>query len=127
MNQTVATRNIDQKYCSNCGVLISARAAFCTDCGATQAVQAAAARDIGQDAGMRMLLPVGRSLWAIAAGYLGLLAVTFVLAPFALLTGAIAIYDIRRHPERHGMGRALFGLVMGLLFTSLGLYALISN
>src|SRR4051812_21407307 len=29
-------------------------------------------RDIGDDAGMRMLLPVGRSGWAIAAGYLGL-------------------------------------------------------
>src|SRR3954471_11457956 len=31
--------------------------------------------DIGQNAGIRMLLPVGRSGWAIAAGYLGLFSV----------------------------------------------------
>src|SRR3954464_7889163 len=30
------------------------------------------AKDIGQDAGIRMLIPVGRSGWAIASGYLGL-------------------------------------------------------
>jgi hypothetical protein len=64
-----------------------------------------------------MLLPVGRSLWAIAAGYFGLFSVLMFPAPIAVILGIVAIIDIRKHPERHGMGRAIFGLVMGLLFT----------
>jgi hypothetical protein len=72
---------------------------------------------LGENAGIRMLLPVGRSFWAIAAGYAGLFAVLLVPAPIALLLGIIAIADIRRHPDRHGMGRAIFGIVMGVLFT----------
>ena len=72
---------------------------------------------MGQDAGTRWLLPVGRSGWAIAAGYLGLLSVIPIFAPVALILSLVAISDIRRHPHRHGMGRAIFGLVMGVIFT----------
>lgn len=68
---------------------------------------------------MRMLLPVGRSGWAIAAGYLGLISVLMIPAPLAILTGVLAILEIRRNPKKHGMGRAIFGLVMGVLFTTL--------
>jgi hypothetical protein len=76
-------------------------------------------RSIGDDAGMRLLLPVGRSGWAIAAGYLGLFSVLLIFAPIALVISIIAIMDMRKHPERHGMGRAIFGLVMGSLFSVL--------
>jgi uncharacterized protein (DUF983 family) len=69
------------------------------------------------DPAVRMLLPVGRSIWAIAAGYAGLFSVLMFPAPLAILLGVVAIVDIRRHPERHGMGRAVFGVVMGTLFT----------
>ena len=62
-----------------------------------------------------MLLPVGRSGWAIAAGYLGLFCLLLLPAPLAIICGVIAIIDIRLHPQRHGMGRAIFGIVMGLL------------
>lgn len=72
-------------------------------------------RALGDDAVMRALLPVGRSGWAIAAGYLGLLSLLGVFAPFALVTGLIAVFDIRRNPHKHGMGRAVFGIVMGAL------------
>ena len=72
---------------------------------------------LGQNAGMRMLLPVGRSGWAIAAGYLGLLSFILLPAPLALIISIIAILDIKKHPDRHGMGRAIFGLVMGILGT----------
>ena len=72
---------------------------------------------IGENALVRMLLPVGRSGWAIAAGYFGLFAVLFLPAPIALVLGIVAVRDIRKHPDRHGMGRAIFGLVMGILFT----------
>jgi hypothetical protein len=63
-----------------------------------------------------MLLPVGRSGWAIASGYLGLLSVLCVFAPFALLTGILAVMEIKRNPKKHGMGRAIFGIIMGTIF-----------
>jgi hypothetical protein len=68
---------------------------------------------------MRMLMPIGRSGWAIAAGYAGLFSVILIGAPFALIFGLLAIRDIRKsrqtdHPK-HGMGRAVFGIVMGSL------------
>jgi len=72
---------------------------------------------LGENAGIRMLLPVGRSFWAIAAGYAGLFAVLFFPAPIALILGIIAVGDIKRHPDRHGMGRAVFGIVMGVVCT----------
>lgn len=72
-----------------------------------------------EDAGMRMLLPIGRSWFAIAAGYAGLFAVIPIFAPIALILGILAIRDIQRNPKLHGMGRAIFGLVMGLLGTSI--------
>jgi hypothetical protein len=64
---------------------------------------------------MRMILPVGRSAFAIIAGYLGLFAVLMFPAPLALLFGILAVRDINHHPEKHGMGRAIFGIVMGVL------------
>ncbi len=72
-------------------------------------------QDLGDDPAIRMLLPVGRSGWAIAAGYLGLLSLACFPAPLAIITGCIALWDIHRHPEKHGMGRAIFGIVMGTL------------
>jgi hypothetical protein len=75
------------------------------------------------DAGMRLLMPVGRSIWAIAAGYLGLFSLLAVPAPFALAAGVMAIIDIRKSrangSPKYGMGRAIFGLVMGAVFTVL--------
>ncbi len=66
------------------------------------------------DAGMRMLIPVGRSGWAIAAGYMGLLSPLLIFAPLAIVFGIVAIIDMQRHPEKHGMGRAVFALLMGV-------------
>lgn len=66
---------------------------------------------------MRMLLPVGRSGWAIAAGYLGLFSLVLVFAPFAVLCSILAIVDLKKNPKKCGMGRAIFGLVMGVLGT----------
>ena len=76
---------------------------------------------VGDDAGIRMLLPVGRSGLAIAAGYLGLFSIIILPAPICLIVSILAIRDIRKHRHdphpKHGMGRAIFGLVMGLLGT----------
>ncbi len=78
-----------------------------------------AADELGQNAGVRWLIPVGRSPLAIVAGYLGLLSILLFVAPIALAVGVFAILDIRKHPGRHGMGRAIFGVVMGTLGTLL--------
>lgn len=78
--------------------------------------------DLGADTGMRWLIPVGRSGWAIAAGYLGLFSVLGCVAPIAIIVSVVAIRDIRKNPRHHGMGRAVFGLVMGILGT-IGLVA----
>jgi hypothetical protein len=85
-------------------------------------------RDLGDDPAMRLLLPVGLSGWAIAAGYLGLISVLCFPAPFALLTGILALREMKRNPKKHGMGRTVFGLIMGGLGTLamlLGLLAVI--
>ena len=73
--------------------------------------------NLDESAAIRMLLPVGRSIWAIAAGYLGLFSVLMFPAPFAILISVLAIRDIRKNPKKHGLGRAIFGLVMGIIFT----------
>ena len=75
-------------------------------------------KSLGDDAALRLLLPVGRSLWAIAAGYFGLFSLACLPAPIAIVLGLVAIWDIRKHPEKHGMGRAIFGLTMGVLCTA---------
>ena len=72
-------------------------------------------KPLGEDAGVRLLLPVGRSGWAIAAGYLGLVSILGIVAPIAVIVSIVAIRDIKAHPDRHGMGRAVFGLVMGIV------------
>lgn len=72
-----------------------------------------------EDPLLRMIVPVGRSALAIAAGYFGLFAMLVFPAPVALLLGILAVRDIKRNPEKHGLGRAWFGLVMGAIFSLL--------
>ncbi len=98
---------------------------------------------VAQDPLMRMMLPVGRSGWAIAAGYVALLAMfpafalalvflgdrnlawnwpnvgfgAALLAPtvIALLLAWLARRDLRRHPEKHGGGRVVFTIIVACL------------
>ena len=72
---------------------------------------------IESNIGMRLLIPVGRSPLAIVAGYLGLFSLLICVAPISLIVSIFAIRDLRRNPKSYGMGRAIFGLVMGILGT----------
>jgi hypothetical protein len=81
---------------------------------------------LGDDPTMRLLLPVGRSGWAIAAGYLALVSVLLIPAPFALITGVIAIAEMHRNPSKHGMGRAVFGVMAGGIGSVFLFYMLLS-
>lgn len=74
------------------------------------------------DPRMAMILPVGRSAWAIASGYLALISILIIPAPLALLTGVLGFYEIRKNPKKRGMGRAIFGMVIGGLGTAVFLF-----
>jgi hypothetical protein len=81
--------------------------------------------DIANDPAMRWVLPVGQSVWAIASGYLGLLSLALCfLGPFAVITGIVAIAEMRKNPRLSGWGRAIIGIVLGAL-GSLGLALMI--
>ena len=38
-------------------------------------------------------------------------------APIAIIVSVLAIRELRRKRHLHGMGRAVFGLIMGIVFT----------
>jgi hypothetical protein len=40
--------------------------------------------------------------------------------------GILAVIDLRKNPEKHGMGRAVFGLVIGALGTALLVFVALS-
>ena len=82
---------------------------------------------IEDDPTMRMLIPVGHSVLAIISSYLGLFSVLFLPAPIALITGILALKDIKKHPHKSGKGRAIFGVVMGAVFSMLLLLLLVSG
>ena len=65
------------------------------------------------------IVPISTSIWAIFASYAALLSVIVFPAPLALILGIIALIDVRRHPEKKGMVRAIFAIVMGTIFTLL--------
>jgi hypothetical protein len=103
-------------FCSTCGAEVSDKAVMCVKCGAS--LVRVSDLQSNDERALRMLLPIGRSGWAIASGYLALFSVLLVFAPFALLTGILALRDIKKHPDRHGKGRAWFGIIMGALFSA---------
>ncbi len=105
-------------FCRGCGVPIHESAVACPKCGAPQAAQPS------QDAGLAYILPIGRSAWAIAAGYLALVSVLIVPAPFALGCGVMALRDIRKDPKKTGKPRAILGIVMGGLGTLVLVFSL---
>lgn len=102
-------------FCKECGKEINDKAVICVHCGVP--TTAPLKRASQPDAAMMFLLPVGRSGYAIAAGYLGLLSVFLIFAPFALLFGILGIRDIIKNKDKHGMGRAILGIIMGAIFS----------
>lgn len=102
-------------FCKNCGNKLDEKAVICPKCGVS--VQTKEALLDGDNAAMRMLLPVGRSGLAIAAGYVGLLSPVPFVGIIAILLGVFALRDIKAHPEKHGAGRAWFGIIMGGVFS----------
>lgn len=105
----------ETKQCPICGETIKAVAVKCRFCG--QYLDGRPPESPSDDFALKMLLPVGRSGWAIAAGYLGLLScfpfVGLLFGLAALWTGLKARQEIRANPKLGGSGRAMFGIILG--------------
>ena len=107
-------------FCPHCGTANDDNNFRCVKCQKViqPEVQTIVTTELADSALTRMLLPVGRSGLAIAAGYAGLFALLVVPAPIALVLGILAVRDIKKNPKKYGMGRAIFGLIMGALGTA---------
>lgn len=103
-------------FCRGCGKEIHESAVTCPHCGAPQGRSGSTNADSGA---LKYVLPVGRSGWAVAAGYLALFSVLLFPAPFALFCGIMALRDISNDPLKLGKPRAIFGIVMGAIGTLL--------
>ncbi|MSP62795.1 MAG: DUF4339 domain-containing protein [Myxococcales bacterium] len=72
----------------------------------------------GTDSGLGLIIPTGNISGAsFAAGYCGLLGLIPGLGLLGIGLGIIGIMDLRKHPEKKGWGRAITGIVAGILFT----------
>jgi len=102
--------------CPQCSNRMPAGTDSCSNCGLAfrQPLRPnVGTYDIAEDALTRAIVPVGRSGYALVAGYLGLLSFIPLLGLLAIIFGVLAIRDLQRRPERRGMGRAIFGIVVG--------------
>ncbi|MFT3807700.1 DUF4190 domain-containing protein [Arenimonas sp.] len=113
-------------YCIYCGAKFDPYATACLACGKERAKATAGARPMmaapapAPDSTMRWLLPVGRSGYAIASGYLALFGLILPgIGLVAMIFGWLGLRDIAKHPEKIGKGRAWFGIVGGGLVTLL--------
>ncbi|MDX8383055.1 MAG: DUF4190 domain-containing protein [Ghiorsea sp.] len=101
-------------FCKECGKEINDKAVICVHCGETTAGK----KDTSQsDSAMRILLPVGRSSYAVAAGYLAFFSWVPIIGQLAIICGVLGIREIKSDKEKHGMGRAWFGIILGAIFT----------
>lgn len=104
--------------CINCGKPLPTQVPeACPSCGIPVVMRDEVQR--GGDAAVRMLVPIGRSGWAIAAGYAGIFCLAVFPGPVALILGLVALWDFKKRPERLGRGRAWFGVIAGGLATGL--------
>jgi hypothetical protein len=72
------------------------------------------------------VLPVNRSGWAIAAGYVGLMSIIPGISYVGLLVSSIAAWHLKHNPKKLGWGRVITGFVisvpMSILYTILFLH-----
>lgn len=118
-----------RKSCPFCGETILEVALKCRYCGEYLEPQLRSQHS-KPDSVERLLVPVGRPITAIAAGYLALFAFVPVVGVFPALGAAFcgfrALREIGRDPSLLGKGRAWFGIIVGVPLTLLWGVALVA-
>ncbi len=107
-------------YCSKCGSPLQAGVAFCPSCGTKVAAASAAEKTyVSDNPGMRFVLPIGCTGWAIASGYCGIFSIIpfvgILLALLSIIFGIVAIVVIRHNPHKHGIARIVIGWIFSIL------------
>lgn len=123
-------------HCPNCGIQTPQTANYCTGCGeplqeGLSKPDPAAVKTpeptVGQiERELRYVLPMATPPVPLFAGYLGLFAPTLIAAPFAVIFGAIGLFQLRNRPNAYGHGRCWTGIIMGLIFSVLGIALIVS-
>jgi sugar phosphate permease len=73
------------------------------------------------------IVPINTNWIAVLAGYLGLLSIILIPAPISVIVSLIALKKLKNNPGQYGKGRAWFGLIMGLIGTSVLAFFYIST
>jgi hypothetical protein len=117
--------------CPFCNKPVKATAERCPHCGEElfedvddeEAYRVRQARERTPDPVIHWLVPVGRSGWSIAAGYLGLFSFIPVLgvacAVLAITFGVLGLRSSKKNPGLGGRGRAIFAIAVGGLSITL--------
>jgi hypothetical protein len=55
------------------------------------------------------------ALWALITGIMSVLCCCQILAPVSIVLGAVALSQLKHHPEMRGAGYAIAGIVLGVV------------
>ncbi len=105
--------------CPFCGEKIKAIAKKCRYCREylDEEMRAQNLRESMPSAIDRFIAPDYTPSYAITAGYLGLFSLLPLIGVLAIAFSWHALRRLRQNPEQLGRGRAMFGLVMGIITT----------
>ncbi len=133
---TNSQQSRDTKTCPVCGETIKAIAKKCRFCDSILDEEWGRSQvpDNEPSSTDRLLMPVGRPVTAIAAGYCGLLSFVPIFGlPFqagGIVCGVLALKELKKNPRLSGAGRAWFGIVIGtfgFIVSMIGIVALMAN
>ncbi|MFY9228101.1 MAG: DUF4190 domain-containing protein [Candidatus Microsaccharimonas sp.] len=79
-----------------------------------------------EEKALEWILPINRSGWAIAAGYVAMFSFPLLfIAPIALILGIVGLLHANKK-QKLGKGRAIFAIVYGGIMTVLFLILVVS-